>query len=150
MSFWSRKNKKDTPTTTTSTTPPTTASPPTTSASLTNGTTIPSSGASAPATYSRANGVTNNNPSSPPDSPSTITAIRSTTGNPSPWLMRRFRNANPFPRFSHAANVSAGREGEIYVFGGLVKERRRNDLFVIDSGSSRTWGVLISRKYDGV
>src|SRR5437762_9101513 len=136
MSFWSRnKNKKDIPTTTTtSTTPPTTTSPPTSNAPLTNGTTVPPSGASAPATYSRTNGTPSNNPSTPPDSPSTITAIRSTTGNPSPWSMRKFRNANPFPRFGHAANVSAGREGEIYIFGGLVKERRKNDLFDIDSG----------------
>lgn len=52
--------------------------------------------------------------------------------------MRKFRNANPFPRFGHAANVSAGREGEIYILGGLVKEKRRNDLFVIDSGSPPT------------
>jgi len=48
--------------------------------------------------------------------------------------MRKFRNANPFPRFGHSSNVSAGKEGEVYVFGGLVKEKRRNDLYVIDSG----------------
>jgi hypothetical protein len=53
----------------------------------------------------------------------------------SPWSVRKFRNANPFPRYGHAANGAAGKEAEVYVFGGLVKDRRRNDLFVIDSGS---------------
>ena len=48
--------------------------------------------------------------------------------------MRKFRSVNPFPRFGHAANSTAGKEGEIYVFGGLVKEKRKNDLYVIDSG----------------
>ena len=80
--------------------------------------------------------VKTNGISSPPDSPSTITGVRGGPSgpSPSPWSMRKFRNANPFPRFSHAANVSAGKEGEIYVFGGLVKDKRKNDLFVIDSG----------------
>jgi hypothetical protein len=36
--------------------------------------------------------------------------------------------------------VSAGKEGEIYVFGGLVKEKRKNDLFVIDSGMDLSAG----------
>ena len=48
--------------------------------------------------------------------------------------MRKFRNVNPFPRFGHAANASVGKEGEIYVFGGLVKEKRKSDLYVLDSG----------------
>lgn len=75
---------------------------------------------------------------SPPSSPSSATGVKGSSSNggqaPFPWSMRKFRNANPFPRFGHAANVSAGKEGEIYVFGGLVKEKRKNDLFVIDSG----------------
>ena len=75
---------------------------------------------------------------SPPSSPSSATGAKVTGANgvpaPLPWSMRKFRNANPFPRFGHAANVSAGKEGEIYVFGGLVKEKRKNDLFVVDSG----------------
>src|SRR5579862_1136022 len=73
---------------------------------------------------------------SPPSSPSSATGVKG-VGNgaaPFPWSMRKFRNANPFPRFGHAANVSVGKEGEIYVFGGLVKEKRKNDLYVIDSG----------------
>jgi hypothetical protein len=55
--------------------------------------------------------------------------------------MRKFRNICPFPRFGHAANVTAGKEGEIYVFGGLVKEKRKNDLFVIDSGSMTAYTI---------
>ena len=60
-----------------------------------------------------------------------------------PWSMRKFRNANPFPRFGHSSNVAAGKEGEIYVFGGLVKEKRRNDLYVIDSGMFCRFPVLL-------
>jgi hypothetical protein len=63
--------------------------------------------------------------------------------------MRKFRNANPFPRFGHAANALAGKEGEVYIFGGLVKEKRKNDLFVIDSGMMfLNWAY--SSEYDGV
>jgi hypothetical protein len=55
--------------------------------------------------------------------------------------MRKFRNANPFPRYGHAANSAAGKEGEVYIFGGLVKDKRKNDLFVIDSGMSAQGGT---------
>jgi hypothetical protein len=55
------------------------------------------------------------------------------------WTMRKFRNVNPFPRFGHSANASVGKEGEIYVFGGLVKEKRKNDLYVVDSGILPYW-----------
>jgi len=151
MSFWSRnKNKKDTPTSTT----------PTQSEAGAGGTgiarppqSIPLPVSSSPATLAAATAANGSSPNSqqqkppsmavktngistPPDSPSTITGVRvgPSGPSPSPWSMRKFRNANPFPRFSHAANVSAGKEGEIYVFGGLVKDKRKNDLFVIDSG----------------
>jgi hypothetical protein len=97
----------------------------------------------------RTNGTTTGL-SSPPDSPSTITGSKSVGGStpPFPWSMRKFRNANPFPRFGHAANVLAGKEGEIYVFGGLVKEKRKNDLFVVDSGSGCV--SADNREYDSV
>jgi hypothetical protein len=146
MSFWSRKNKKDAiaPTTVASSGEKATSTPspsgiPT--PSNLNGTSSSASTSNAPlapATYnSKTNGI-----NSPPDSPSTISpsiksnVSSSSTGSSSssPWSMRKFRNANPFPRFGHAANISAGKEGEIYVFGGLVKDKRKNDLFVIDSG----------------
>ena len=146
MSFWSRnKNKKDTPPSSSSSSSVPTERPP-----LSVPLPVPSSSATLAAPT--APGVTGSSPNpqqllakaangglnSPPDSPSTITGIRSGgpsgAPSPSPWSMRKFRNANPFPRFSHAANVSAGKEGEIYVFGGLVKDKRKNDLFVIDSG----------------
>jgi Galactose oxidase, central domain len=148
MSFWSRKNKKDAiaPTTVASSGEKATSTPspsgiPT--LSNVNGTSSASSASAsnaplAPATYnSKTSGI-----NSPPDSPSTISpSIRSNvssssagSSSSSPWSMRKFRNANPFPRFGHAANISAGKEGEIYIFGGLVKDKRKNDLFVLDSG----------------
>lgn len=149
MSFWSRnKSKKDaantaTPPTATERSASVNSSPPSAPA-LTNG--APSAPSpsfnTSNATYSRPATTTNstsNGVNSPPDpdSPSAITPARSRDGGAavSPWSMRKCRNANPFPRYSHTANVSAGKEGEIYVFGGLVKDKRRNDLYVIDSGN---------------
>jgi Galactose oxidase, central domain len=148
MSFWSRnKSKKDTniPTSTNTT-------PSSIPVSIPNGSGIPTMQSPQPGAQpgpytqpprSNGNNTPTTNPNSPPDSPSTIVGSKSATpGNAPvfPWSMRKFRNANPFPRFGHAANVSAGKEGEIYVFGGLVKEKRKNDLFVIDSGISSILG----------
>lgn len=46
----------------------------------------------------------------------------------------QIQHANPFPRFGHTANVAAGKEGEIYIFEGLVKDKRMNNLYVINLG----------------
>lgn len=150
MSFWSRnKNKKDQASNSAAekqqppaiNTAQATAAAPATLASAQNGS-IPS-----PAT-SYSSGGGRGMSTSPPSSPSSATGVKG-AGNgtaPFPWSMRKFRNANhPFPRFGHAANVCAGKEGEIYVFGGLVKEKRKNDLYVIDSGlCPLVEGALIS------
>ncbi|PWN53649.1 hypothetical protein IE53DRAFT_301311, partial [Violaceomyces palustris] len=37
----------------------------------------------------------------------------------------------PFPRYGHAANQAASPNGEIYLFGGLVRESVKNDLYTI-------------------
>lgn len=148
MSFWSRnKSKKDPPGP--STTPTEGQRAPQSTSSASNSPAIPnpltanSAGTASPSLYSNRVGSANAHhptPSSPPDSPSIITVQRSGTpgssgsGSGGAWTMRKFRNANPFPRFGHSTNSTAGREGEIYVFGGLVKEKRKNDLYVIDSG----------------
>lgn len=149
MSFWSRnKNKKDNPTSTTPTNeqrPPQSAGSASTSPAIPNPlTTANGVGTASPSPYAnRAASANGPRPtSSPPDSPSTITMQR--VGTPGSagggaWTMRKFRNVNPFPRFGHAANASVGKEGEIYVFGGLVKEKRKNDLYVIDSGILPCW-----------
>jgi len=151
MSFWSRnKNKKDNPGS--STTPTEGQRPPQSSSSASqNSPVVPNpltangvGGTASPSPYSTTSRVASVNahrpsPGSPPDSPSTITVQRSGTsgaasGSGAAWAIRKFRSLNPFPRFGHAANSTAGKEGEIYVFGGLVKEKRKNDLYVIDSG----------------
>lgn len=46
--------------------------------------------------------------------------------------------------------MSAGKEGEVYIFGGLVKDKRKNDLFVIDSGTPFSMDGLTFREYDGL
>lgn len=38
---------------------------------------------------------------------------------------------SPFPRYGHAANSAASSTGEIYLFGGLVRESVKNDLYVV-------------------
>ncbi|KAN0060201.1 hypothetical protein ACQY0O_007530 [Thecaphora frezii] len=37
----------------------------------------------------------------------------------------------PFPRYGHAANQIASPNGEIYLFGGLVRESVKNDLYTV-------------------
>ncbi|EPQ29219.1 uncharacterized protein PFL1_06868 [Pseudozyma flocculosa PF-1] len=37
----------------------------------------------------------------------------------------------PFPRYGHAANQTASPNGEIYLFGGLVRESVKNDLYTV-------------------
>jgi hypothetical protein len=48
-----------------------------------------------------------------------------------PWSSRKLGNPNPFPRYGHATNALAGKEGDIYIFGGLVKELAKADLWII-------------------
>ncbi|CAO1633997.1 unnamed protein product [Sympodiomycopsis kandeliae] len=38
---------------------------------------------------------------------------------------------SPFPRYGHAANQSASASGEVYLFGGLVRESVKNDLYTV-------------------
>ncbi|KAJ9476446.1 Kelch repeat-containing protein 1 [Pseudozyma hubeiensis] len=37
----------------------------------------------------------------------------------------------PFPRYGHAVNQTASTTGELYLFGGLVRESVKNDLYTI-------------------
>ncbi|KAF3941378.1 hypothetical protein ABW19_dt0205239 [Dactylella cylindrospora] len=42
---------------------------------------------------------------------------------------------SPFPRYGHSANSVAGKEGEIYVLGGLLRsETVRGDLWLLEGG----------------
>ncbi|CAO1633807.1 unnamed protein product [Parajaminaea phylloscopi] len=38
---------------------------------------------------------------------------------------------SPFPRYGHAANSAASPTGEVYLFGGLVRESVKNDLYIV-------------------
>lgn len=38
---------------------------------------------------------------------------------------------SPFPRYGHAANTAASPNGEVYLFGGLVRESVKNDLYCV-------------------
>lgn len=37
----------------------------------------------------------------------------------------------PFPRYGHALPATATKDGELYLFGGLVREAARNDLYLV-------------------
>ncbi|KAJ3752566.1 hypothetical protein EV360DRAFT_88620 [Lentinula raphanica] len=37
----------------------------------------------------------------------------------------------PFPRYGHALSATATNTGELYLFGGLVRESARNDLYLV-------------------
>uniref|UniRef100_A0A060T8I2 ARAD1C37268p n=1 Tax=Blastobotrys adeninivorans TaxID=409370 RepID=A0A060T8I2_BLAAD len=50
-----------------------------------------------------------------------------------PWSQSTISNASPFPRYGHAANPVAARDGEIYVMGGLKGSHVFGDLWVIES-----------------
>ena len=39
----------------------------------------------------------------------------------------------PFPRYGHALPANAGASGELYIFGGLVKESARNDVYLFST-----------------
>ncbi len=45
----------------------------------------------------------------------------------SPWSSQPV----PFPRYGHAVNQAASTTGELYLFGGLVRESVKNDLYTI-------------------
>ncbi|PWN19466.1 hypothetical protein BCV69DRAFT_251136, partial [Microstroma glucosiphilum] len=38
---------------------------------------------------------------------------------------------SPFPRYGHAGNQSASPSGEVFLFGGLVRESVKNDLYIL-------------------
>ena len=39
----------------------------------------------------------------------------------------------PFPRYGHALPATAGLNGELYIFGGLVRESARNDVYLFST-----------------
>ena len=39
----------------------------------------------------------------------------------------------PFPRYGHALPANASANGELYIFGGLVKEAARNDVYLFST-----------------
>ncbi|KAI9461164.1 hypothetical protein F5148DRAFT_1286680 [Russula earlei] len=53
-----------------------------------------------------------------------------------PWSLHRLPPGplpSPFPRYGHALPATATAAGELFLFGGLVHESARNDLFVFST-----------------
>ncbi|KAF3930195.1 hypothetical protein ABW20_dc0101887 [Dactylellina cionopaga] len=56
-----------------------------------------------------------------------------------PWSMKQMSISSsagsPFPRYGHSANSNAGKEGELYILGGLLRsEAVRGDLWLLEGG----------------
>ncbi|KAG5356048.1 Tip elongation aberrant protein 1 [Yarrowia sp. B02] len=63
-------------------------------------------------------------------------AVASPGGSPNhPWTKVPITNASPFPRYGHASNYVAARDGEIFVMGGLKGADVFGDLWVIETDS---------------
>ena len=45
---------------------------------------------------------------------------------------------SPFPRYGHALPATATPSGELYIFGGLVRETARNDVYMFNTHNNST------------
>lgn len=59
---------------------------------------------------------------------------RSISQSQYPWSQHFISNASPFPRYGHASNCIAARDGEVFVMGGLKGSNVFGDLWVIETG----------------
>lgn len=83
------------------------------------------------------NGVTSPPPgpqSPPPPRRAPFTQHYTPNAPQYPWSQSSISNASPFPRYGHAANSIAARDGEVFVMGGLKGSNVFGDLWVIESG----------------
>lgn len=60
--------------------------------------------------------------------------------SPYPWSQRRLNFAgsamNPFPRYGAAVNASSGKDGVIYLMGGLINGSTvKGDLWMLEAGN---------------
>ncbi|KTW30365.1 hypothetical protein T552_00838 [Pneumocystis carinii B80] len=58
-----------------------------------------------------------------------------------PWYRQKIFGPCPFPRYGHASNSMVNKTGDIYIFGGLVKEKVKHDLWVIDSATMMSYQI---------
>lgn len=57
--------------------------------------------------------------------------------SPYPWSQRRLsfqNNQSPFPRYGASVNASAGKDGSIYIMGGLIGGTTvKGDMWIVDA-----------------
>ncbi|KTW32927.1 hypothetical protein PNEG_04264 [Pneumocystis murina B123] len=58
-----------------------------------------------------------------------------------PWYRQKILGPCPFPRYGHASNSTVSKTGDIYIFGGLVKEKVKHDLWIIDSATMMSYQI---------
>ncbi|KAG5438883.1 hypothetical protein PCANB_002213 [Pneumocystis canis] len=58
-----------------------------------------------------------------------------------PWSRQKISGPCLFPRYGHASNSNVSKTGDIYVFGGLVKEKVKHDLWVIDTVTMTSYQI---------
>ncbi|BFZ64595.1 Negative regulator of mitotic exit [Saitoella coloradoensis] len=67
-----------------------------------------------------------------------------------PWSSHTLPTPHPFPRYGHASPATSGPNGEVYIFGGLVRSKPRNDLWVLKphpSDPKLGWDVRIVQTF---
>lgn len=80
---------------------------------------------------------------SPPPRRAPFTQYNNTNIPQYPWSQKSISNASPFPRYGHAANCIAARDGEVFVMGGLKGSNVFGDLWVIETGMSIPAKILL-------
>ncbi|CCJ28426.1 unnamed protein product [Pneumocystis jirovecii] len=58
-----------------------------------------------------------------------------------PWSRQKLSGPCLFPRYGHASNLTVSKTGDIFIFGGLVKEKVKHDLWVIDTVTMMTYQI---------
>lgn len=63
--------------------------------------------------------------------------------NPYPWAQRRLNftvtHTNPFPRYGAAVNATAGKDGSVYLMGGLINGSTvKGDLWMVEAAGNLT------------
>lgn len=75
---------------------------------------------------------------------STALPTRNMSQSQYPWSQHLISNASPFPRYGHASNYIAARDGEVFVMGGLKGSNVFGDLWVIETGKLCCFFVFFS------
>ncbi|KAI5801372.1 hypothetical protein DFH27DRAFT_56069 [Peziza echinospora] len=71
-----------------------------------------------------------------------------------PWSNRRLNlpsGQSPFPRYGHAANGTASKDGDVYIIGGLIRTQQpKGDLWIMENaGNSQLSAFPVATQSEG-